>query len=475
MFRILGEGARLWDGISRRELLRVGGLGLGGLALPNLLSAKSALAAGGGGRSTPYGGQAFGRARSCILLYMVGGPPQHETFDPKPEASADVRGQFKAIPTTVAGLQVGELMPQLARLADRYAVVRSVSTDVNAHTGSGYWMLTGHPHPNRHGESIPPAPMDWPHIGAVMRRLLPAGRDLPSVVTLPEPIKNNPGVIVAGQNAGFMAVEHEPFLLECDPSAPAFQVPGLSPLQDLPPARLDRRRSLLSQVNHALDMAHTRETFARENAVFHQAFDLLTSDRARRAFDLRLESPKLRERYGIHKFGQSCLLARRLVEAGVRLVTVNWPREPNDLDKGNPVWDTHSDNAGRLKSSLMPPMDQGTSALLEDLAARGLLEETLVVWMGEFGRTPKHNPGGGRDHWGHVFSVMLCGGGIRGGIVYGESDALGAYPQSDRVGPEELHATLYHCLGLPSASEITDKLNRPLRACDGEPIRELLI
>ncbi|HTE16829.1 MAG TPA: DUF1501 domain-containing protein [Armatimonadota bacterium] len=469
MLRILGKGARLCDGVSRRDLLCVGGLSVAGLTLPGLLRAEADTApAGAGDRS-------FGRARSCILLYMTGGPPQHETWDPKPDASLEVRGPFNTIPSSLSGLQVGELMPQLARHAHRCAVIRSMATDVNAHTGSGYWMLTGRPHPNRSGESIPPDSSDWPSFGAVMKRLLPSGREMPPVVTLPEPIKNNPGIVVAGQNAGFMPAEYEPFLLECDPSSPDFRVPGLTPLPELPVARLDRRRSLLQQVNHSMDSALRGGTFARDDALSSQAWDLLTSGKTRRAFDLGAERPKLRERYGAHKFGQSCLLARRLVEAGVRLVTVHWPREPNDLDKGNPVWDTHSDHVARMKSNLMPPMDQGVSALLEDLVGRGMLEDTLVVWMGEFGRTPKFNPGGGRDHWGHVFSVMLAGGGIRPGIVHGESDRLGAYPEADRVGPEELHATLYHCLGVPPNAEITDKLGRPLRACEVEPIRPVLL
>lgn len=467
MLRLLGKNLQLCDGLSRRELLRVGGLGLAGLTLDSLLQAPAAADRAGAGRS-------FGKARSCILLYMSGGPPQHETWDPKPEASAEIRGPYRAIPTTVDGLQVGELMPRLARLAHQCAVVRSVATDVNAHTGSGYWMLTGHPHRNQHGESLPPDPSDWPTLGAVMRRLLPSGRDLPSVVWLPEPVKNNPGIYVAGQNAGFMAPEYEPFLLECDPSQPGFQVPGLTPLPELGSGRLGRRRDLLAQVNGALDQA-LAGSFVRENLISEQAFDLLTSDRTRRAFDLTRETPQTRDRYGRHKFGQSCLLARRLVEAGVRLVTVNWPREPGDFDRGNPLWDTHADNPGRLKNALMPPMDEGVSALLDDLAARGLLDETLIVWMGEFGRSPKHNASAGRDHWGHVFSVMLAGGGIRPGVVHGESDKLGGSPQTDRVGPEELHATIYHCLGLSATAEITDRLGRPLRACEGEPIRPILL
>lgn len=467
MLRILDHEASLRGGWSRRDLLRVGGLGLAGLTLPELLVSRPAAAAAS---------RSFGRAKSCILLYLVGGPPQHETFDPKPEADAEVRGPYKAISTPVAGLQVGELMPQLGALASRYSVLRAVSTDVNAHTGSGYWMLTGRPHPNRDGDSMPPTATDWPTLGAMVKRLLPGERDLPSVVTFPEPIRNNPGVVVAGQNAGFLPATCDPFLLECDPSATHFQVPGLTPLPELPPVRLDRRRDLLTRVNTALDDAQRNTgVFARPDATFNQAYDLLTSNRTRRAFDLSAELPATRERYGAHKFGQSCLLARRLVEAGVRLVQVNWPREPGDLKLGNPCWDTHSDNAGRLKNALMPPMDRACSALLEDLTERGLLDETLVIWMGEFGRTPKFNPVGGRDHWGQVFNVMLAGGGIRSGVVHGESDRLGAFPQSDRVGPEEIHATIFHCLGIPPTSEFTDMLGRPLRACEAEPIQPVLL
>lgn len=467
MLSLLGPADTPRTPLSRRGLLRAGGLALGGLTLAELLAAPAPAAA------AP---RSFGRARSCILLYMVGGPPQHETFDPKPEAPAEVRGAFGALSTPVAGLQVGELMPRLGALAGRYAVLRTVATDVNAHTGSGYWMLTGHPHPaNPSGESTPPASTDHPTFGAVVKRLLPVQRELPAVVTLPEPVKNNPGIVVAGQNAGFLPAEYEPFLLECEPQAPDFRVPGLTPLPELPAVRLHRRRGLLESVNTALDAAHRHaDTFARSDALFHAAYDLLTSQRTRRAFDLAAEPPALRERYGHHKFGQSCLLARRLVEAGVRLVQVNWPREPGDLSLGNPCWDTHSDNNKRLKDHLMPPMDRACSALLEDLEARGLLEETLVVWMGEFGRTPTFNPVGGRDHWGHVFSMMLAGGGIRGGVVYGSSDRLAAYPESDRVEPADVHATLYHCLGIPTTAEITDRLQRPLRACEGEPLRAVL-
>ncbi len=473
MLRVLGPPARLCDGISRRQLLQVGALGTAGLTLPRLLEAD--------GARTASAERSFGRARSCILLFLTGGPPQQETWDPKPDAAPEVRGPVGgAIPTNVPGLQVGELMPLLARQAHRCAVIRSVATDVNAHTGSGYWMLTGRPHPNRNGESLEAAATDWPHLGAVAKCLLPARPPLPAAVTLPEPCKNNPGILWPGQTNGFLPPAFNPFLLECDPSAADFRVAELTPLPELPPARLSRRRELRAQVNDAMDRAlrggpaGAGSPVAREESLFRQAFDLVTAEQVRRAFDLRQEPARLRERYGPHKFGQSCLLARRLVEAGARLVTVNWPREPGDLSAGNPVWDTHSKHAERMRDHLMPPMDRAVSALLEDLAQRGLLDETLVVWMGEFGRTPKFNPQGGRDHWGHVFSVMLAGGGIRGGTVHGASDHLAAYPETDRVGPEELHATIYHCLGIPPDAELRDRLNRTLFLREAEPVRAVL-
>ena len=453
-------------GRSRRELLRAGALTLGGITLSDLLRNAPAQAAGAG--------KSFGRAKSCILLYLSGGPPQHETWDPKPEAPAEIRGPYGWIPTPVDGLLAGELMPKLAKLADRCSVIRSVSTDINVHTGSGYWMLTGHPHRLRDGDSMPPDPQDWPCVGSVAKKFLAAPKGLPASISLPEQVKNNPGVVVAGQHAGFLGVNNDPFFIAGDPSAGDFQVSGLTALPDVPLGRIQRRQSLLDGVNQHLDRAVASVSIDRANTAFSEAFDLLTSQKTRSAFDLKRESVSTRERYGPHKFGQSVLLARRLVESGVRLVTVNWPREPGDLMKGNPVWDTHSDNAGRLKDALMPPMDQACSALLLDLEERGLLDETLVVWMGEFGRTPKFNAYGGRDHWGHVFSVMLAGGGVKRGAVYGESDRQGAYPQTDRVSPEDFHATLYHCLGIPAEAEIRDPLDRPLRLCEGEPIRAIL-
>jgi hypothetical protein len=462
MLSLYHRGPRLCDGLTRREWLRVGGLGLFGLSLAPLLEACEA-------RPAPAG-TAFGKAKSCILLFLLGGPPQHETWDPKPDAPPEVRGEFKPIATSVPGIQVGELMPRTARLMDRICALRAVATDDNAHSSSGYWMLTGVPHqPSNSKNSKPGAPNDWPCLAAMVQRLRPARGGLPAAVTLPEHIWNTGMLSWPGQDGGFLGRTADPWLLHCDPNAPGFQVPGLSLPVEVQPARLQERLSLLEQVNTRLDAVDKSGAVARFDHRSQQAFDLLRAGRARQAFDLDREPDAVRQRYGRNRWGQSVLLARRLVEAGVSLVQVNWTRMPGDTDD-SPAWDTHNKNAQRLKNNLMPPMDLAYSALLEDLEIRGLLDETLVVWIGEFGRTPKINPGGGRDHWGHVFSVALAGGGVRGGQVLGASDRIGGRPRDGRVQPQDLTATVFHFLGHTPHTEMQDSLGRPLPITRGEVI-----
>jgi hypothetical protein len=466
MLAIHDSGARLCDGLTRREWLRVGGLGAFGLSLPALLARQRTAAAAPAARSG-------GKARACIVLFLLGGPPQHETWDPKPDAPPEVRGDLKPIASAVPGLQVGELMPRVARLTDRIAVLRAMSTNDNAHSSSGYWMLTGQPHQPMNTENARTgAPNDWPCLGAVVKKLRP-GAGLPAAVTLPEEIWNTGHIVWPGQTAGWLGRKADPWLLTSDPSAPHFQVPELGLPAETPPLRLQGRESLLSQVNRRLDGWERSAELARYDTQSLQAFDLLRSSKARLAFDLDREPPAVRDRYGRTRFGQSCLLARRLVEAGVALVQVNWTRTKLD-DDSSPAWDTHQRNSQRLKNVLMPSMDQTYSALLEDLEARGLLEETLVVWMGEFGRSPKLNGAGGRDHWGHVFSVALAGGGVRGGVVYGASDRLGGHPKEGRVQPQDLTATIFHCLGYRPDTEIHDPLNRPIAISRGEVLRQVL-
>jgi hypothetical protein len=465
MLTIHDRGSRLCDGLTRREWLRAGSLGFLGLSLPGLLQARQS-GLGGGERT-------FGRARSCILLCLLGGPPQHETWDPKPDAPAEVRGPFKPIASAVPGLAVCELMPRTARLARHCAVLRAVSTRDNAHSSSGYYMLTGQPHQPTNVENARPGkPNDWPSLGAIVQRLRHRPGAMPAAVTLPEHIWNTGNIPWPGQDAGWLGRTADPWLLFCDPSQPDFQIPALALPAEMPPLRFDERRSLLAQVNRHLDATDRGMWAARYDDQSRQAFDLLRSPKARRAFDLNHELPAVRDRYGRSRFGQSVLLARRLVEAGVSLVQVNWTRIKNVENDGS--WDTHAKNAECLKTVLMPLLDQAYSALLEDLADRGLLDETLVVWMGEFGRTPRHNGAAGRDHWGSVFSLALAGGGVRGGVVHGASDALGAQPKDGRVRPEDLTATVFHLLGHAPEAEVRDALGRPVPISRGEVIRQIL-
>lgn len=487
------QPVRLCDGVSRREALTVGSLGAMGLTLPSLLQARET--------NPPR------KPRSVILLFLLGAPPQQETWDPKPDSPLEARGDLGVIQTATPGLLIGETMTRTARLTEKIAILRAVSTGDNAHSSSGFYMTTGQPHqpqgvenakpgaPNdwpsiggvvRHlfeGRSraemgqplttgVPHAPMqvenakpgapnDWPSVGGVVRKLLQPRCKLPAAVTLPEQSANDGGLTWPGQDAGFLGRAADPWLITCEPEKPAFDVPGLALPADVPAPRFDGRKGLLS----ALDRYPTADPHTR------RAFEMITAPAARQAFDLDTEPTRVRDRYGRSRFGQSCLLARRLVEAGVPLVRVNWTRLPNCPNNGH--WDTHQKNSEAMRK-MMPTLDAAYTALLEDLSDRGMLDDTLVVWMAEFGRTPKINGAGGRDHWGPVFSVALSGGGVKGGSIYGASDKLAAYPKDGRVTPQDLHATLYHCLGIPRSAEIHDSLGRPLAVYRGEPVRQIL-
>ncbi len=470
MLTLLAPGVRLCDGVTRREMLRAGGLALTGLSLPALLRARQAEAAT---PRAPDGRR--GRARSCIVLFLMGGPPQHSTWDPKPDAPAEIRGEFRPIATTVTGLHVSEVLPRTARLADRLCVLRAVSSNDNAHSSSGYYMMTGIPHQPMNSENANPgAPNDYPNLGGIIRRLREgrAARALPAAVRLPHRIFNTDASVWPGQDAGFLGRGADPWLFNCRPASPDFRVPDFVLPVDVSPERLEGRQSLLAQVNRRLDAADRRgvlQTFDRQS---QQAFDLVRSPQARRAFLLDQEPAKVRDRYGWSQFGQSCLLARRLIEAGVNLVQVNWYRGPNE-PADNPCWDSHTREAERLRTALGPPMDQAYSALLEDLEQRGLLGETLVVNTAEFGRTPRFNARGGRDHWGHVYSTVLAGGGVRGGQVIGSSDRVAGHPRDGRVRPEDLTATIFHALGHEPDTLIHDSLGRPLPISRGEVIRQV--
>jgi len=465
MFSLYDQPTRLCDGISRREWLRVGGLGALGLSLPQFLQTAAA---------QETNSKSFGRAKSCIVLFLLGGPPQHETWDPKPEAPVEVRGPYHPIASATPGLMVGELMPLTAKLTDKIAVLRATSTDDNAHSSSGYWMLTGVPHTPKNAENaLPGFPNNWPCMGAVVRRLRGDQAAMPASIRLPEEIWNTGHIVWPGQDAGWLGDSADPWLLTCDPNKADFQVSEITPPPDIPPLRIDRRKRLFDAVNGHLDQLEATGGIPRWDGLRQKAFELIGSQQARSAFELSREPDAMRDRYGRNRFGQSVLLARRLVEAGVTFVQVNWTRWETDTS-GSPAWDNHQNNAQRLKEVLMPPMDQAYSALLEDLAQRGMLDETLVVWMGEFGRTPRHNAAGGRDHWGHVFSTALAGGGIRGGVVHGSSDRQGAYPVDGRIEPQDLTATIFHCLGIPIHSEVRDSSKRPYAITRGQVISQIV-
>ena len=448
--------------LSRRELIRVGGLGALGLGLPALRAGRAATLAG-----RP-------RANSCLIIFLSGGPPQHETFDPKPAAPIEIRGPFLPIATSVPGLQFSELLPLSAARADRMCVIRSMTTGIHSHSTSGAFMLTGH-EPTSVAESVPPSAQDWPSLAGAVGALRAAERSPLDAVILPEPIFNNPAIPWPGQNGGFMGAAWHPHILRCDPSQERIEIEGLTAAAGVTELRLDDRHALLGQVDRLLHRGLRSPAIAEMNRFQQEAFDLLHAGATREALEIEREPAASRDRYGRGKFGQSVLLGRRLIEAGVRLVQVNWPREPGDTAAGNPLWDTHQDNAGRLKNVLCPQFDTAYSALLDDLEVRGLLDETLVVVMGEFGRTPTINSAGGRDHWGSVFSVALAGAGVPGGGVIGSSDDRGGMPADRPVRPPDLAATIFQLLGISPDHEFRDPFDRPLSVVSGgRPLREIV-
>jgi hypothetical protein len=442
---------------SRREALRAGALALTGLGFPSLLRAKPI-----GRNSGPNG---FGRAKSCILIFLWGGPSQLDTWDLKPDAPEDIRGPFRSISTSVPGISISEHFPMLARQAHRLAIVRSMNHDDAAHLSTAHRLLTGHLAPTPNSDAAGPSPRDWPHLGAIVSKLRPTPGAIPSAVNMPWTVMHPaaPGGRAPGQDAGWLGKAHDPFHVDGDPNTSGFHVEGLGLPDGISSGRLADRRALLERVADAAGKGlHSWDGYQRK------ALDALVSAEARGAFQIDREDPKLRGRYGRHIHGQCLLMARRLVEAGVGLVTVNWH------DDGQNFWDTHGENFHHLKNRLMPPADQGFSALLDDLDARGLLDETLVVWVGEFGRTPRINKANsGREHWPHCYSAVLAGGGVRGGSVFGASDRWAAYPASDPVSPDDLGATILHALGVDPATMVKDAVDRPLRINEGTPISPL--
>jgi hypothetical protein len=458
MIALGGRAVRLCEGWTRREWLRAGALSTLGLSLPDLLRYRAAAAP-----SATTG--SFGRAKSCIVIFLFGAPAHQDVWDLKPDAPREIRGEFRPIATSVPGILIGEHIPRTAQQAHRLTLVRSVSHPDDTHTVAMHYMLTGHRHaqPRTNPQN---QPSDFPTFGAVLQKLRPSGAALPSGISLNSPANqvsaNNH--IFPGFFAGFLGSAYDPLFIAQDPSRPDFRP---FPVAEGGAAlRLRERQSLLTEVDGQRRTWHDLAGPRNLDAHYARALDLVTSPAARQAFDLARENDGLRDRYGRTAFGQGLLLARRLVESGVSLVTVNWARD-------DAFWDTHANNFKQLKDDLLPRFDRAFSALIEDLAQRGLLEETLVVCLGEFGRTPRINPQAGRDHWAACNTVVLAGGGIRGGQVHGASDRHAAYPATSPVSPSDLSATIYHALGIDIRTEVSDNLGRPLPLSTGTPLLSL--
>lgn len=435
--------------LHRRRWLRMGGLGALGLNLAGLLRADAAAA-----RRAP------GSIRSCILIFYYGGPSHLDTWDPKPGAPREVRGEFGTIATNVPGIRVGEHLPHSARVVDRLAIVRSLHHPMTNHNAAAFAALSGRDPAKGDLELLSNDRNDPPCLGSLVSHELPEPGGLPTFVALPHVMYNV--VKLPGQVAGFLGSAHDPFQVAADPNAPSFGLGELALPDGVPIGRLDDRESLLGRVDGG-SMRADLDAYRRK------AVRLLHSEEVRRAFRIEAEDPRLRDRYGRNKHGQAVLLARRLVESGVRFVAV-YDHEANSQLTN---WDAHADVFARLKDDLLPPADRAFAALIEDLTDRGLLESTLVIALGEFGRTPKINGQAGRDHWPYCHGAVLAGGGIRGGEVYGASDKLGAYPDLDGVSPADLAATLFWRFGLDPAAEVRDLSGRPYRLAEGRPLRTL--
>ncbi|AGA30570.1 DUF1501 domain-containing protein [Singulisphaera acidiphila] len=436
--------------LERRRLLLSGGLGMLGLNLASRL--RAAAPAPDHRPSTPI--------RSCILIFYYGGPSHLDTWDMKPNAPKEVRGEFRSIATRMPGIRISEHLPHSARVVDRLAIVRSLHHPMTNHNAAAFAALSGRSPAKGDLELLANDRNDPPCLGSVLSHELPERRGLPTFVALPHVMHNV--VKLPGQVAGFLGSAHDPFQVASDPNAPDFRLDELELPGNVSLDRLGHRESMLRQV----------ETTARSHdldAYREKAVRLLHSDAVRGAFRLTQEDPKLRDHYGRTKHGQSLLLARRLVESGVRFITVN------DHETNGQVtnWDAHQDVFPRLRNDLLPPTDRAFAALIDDLTSRGLLESTLVIALGEFGRTPKINVQGGRDHWPHCYSAVLAGGGVRGGTVYGASDKLGAYPDLDGVSPGDLAATLFWRFGLEPKTEVRDLAGRPYPLAEGQPLHSL--
>lgn len=456
MLRFTGRGqTQTCDGMTRRDFLEVGSLGAIGLSLTDLFAMQA------------RGAVAGSKEKSVIMIFNLGAPSQLDTWDMKPEAPAEIRGPFKSIQTNVPGIQVSEILPKLSQHFDKLSMVRSCFHTGAAVHDTGHQML-------QTGRAFQGGIIS-PHVGCVLGYLRGRKGDLPPHIVLPEPMGPTGGNMPHGQEAGFLGKAFDPYALMADPSKPNFTVPDLLPPAELGEVRLERRKRLRDIVDAKTKNFEASEDARLLDSNFESAFRLMTSKQAREAFDLSREPTEVRERYGLNRFGQCCLLARRLIEADVRFVTVN-----TFLTVFNEItWDIHGSapftSIQGMKEQVAPMYDQAVSALLEDLANRGLLDSTMVCQLAEFGRTPKINPAGGRDHWPQCWTMLFAGGGVKGGQVVGKSDEIGAYPAERPVEPGEVIATVYKSLGIDLETKLPGPQSRPFPVVDYgiKPIEEL--
>ncbi len=426
----------------RRTFLRVGALAGLGLSLPQLLAAKSI------GTSS--------RADSCIVIFLNGGPSHLDMWDMKPDAPSEIRSPFASIPTTVPGVHFSEYLPRLAKQMHHCTLVRSMNHSVNnSHAAAVYAALTGHDRGELGGGATPG---DHPNLGSVLAKLLPAVPSAFPYVALPYMTKEGAGgPLQPGFLGGIIGSNHDPFWVLDDANSAGFRVRNLALPEDVSASRMAGRSQLLASLERPFELAQGRASLMYDvmSANQRRAFDMLTSDAAQRAFQIDREPAQVRDSYGRNIYGQSVLLARRLIEAGTRVVTMSWAPD------ANATWDTHGDNFNKLKNTLLPQFDGAASSLLAELAERGMLERTLVAVLGDFGRSPRINAGAGRDHWNACYSILLAGGGLKRGLVYGASDRTGSVPAESPVSPGDIIATLYHLLGVDPHMNIYDVLDRP--------------
>ena len=442
MLSINGPAPRLCDGTTRREALKIGGLGMTGLTLPSLVELSTAHAKPSADKGSSHPAS-FGKAKNCIILFLSGGASHHDTFDPKPNEPAEIRGEFNQIQTSVPGLVIGE----------------------------GYYMFTGYKYPRGEGAANFMGRDEAPHMGSVLSKVSPGPGPMVPFCIVPRRLDAGSGRR-AGQWGGALGGKYDPLQTGGNPNDDNFKLKHLPLIANRPAAVIQRRKKLVDQFNSQLDFLNDNPLARTIQQNQQKALDVITSDAVRRAVDLSTADKQLRGRYGRNLFGQSVLLGKRLLEAGTRLVQVSWLRTQGQMGY---AWDSHWNNFQALREDLIPPFDLAFTALMSDLEREGRLDDTLVVVAGEFGRTPKVTlKTAGREHWSNVFSVVLAGAGIRGGQVYGASDKIGGFPGDRPVSPGDLTATIYHCLGIEPRTEVHDQNGRPFFISSGNPIADII-